>query len=206
MDIISPVHCRLLPLSLTRLMQLSLLLLTAQSQADDSSLIGSHVVQSAAGRVSINQAAGHFNIQSNSHALGQRTEINTINYTHLSQSTSLLEDGQALNSVIESKAFTQFQGLASVNQVSGELNMQANIGTIAMDSTLETIMGQGLSDSALTHVASRASPSTYQVSHYQAEIAPDSFLDAQGVMQINQISGDKNIAINQFSLQLPSGN
>lgn len=86
MDIISPVHCRLLPLSLTRLMQLSLLLLTAQSQADDSSVIGSHVVQSAAGRVSINQAAGHFNIQSNSHALGQRTEINTINYTHLSQS------------------------------------------------------------------------------------------------------------------------
>jgi hypothetical protein len=26
------------------------------------------------------------------------------------------------------------------------------------------------------------------------------------VMQINQISGDNNVAINQFSLQLPSGN
>jgi hypothetical protein len=199
MEIISQVHCKLLQLSLKRAIQLSALLLVAHSYADDSTVIGSHVMQGA-GRASINQAAGDFNIQSNSHALGQRTSIQTINYNQLPQPTSLSEFNKQLTAVIDSQAFAQFQGLASINQVSGEQNIQANIGSIAMDSTLETIIGQGLNDEALTQVSS------YQLSHYQADIAPDSFLDAQGVMQINQISGDNNVAINQFSLQLPSGN
>jgi hypothetical protein len=205
MEIISQVHCKLLQLSLKRAIQLSALLLVAHSYADDSTVIGSHVMQGA-GRASINQAAGDFNIQSNSHALGQRTSIQTINYNQLPQSTSLSEFNKQLTAVIDSQAFAQFQGLASINQVSGEQNIQANIGSIAMDSTLETIIGQGLNDEALTQVSSQLAPSSYQLSHYQADIAPDSFLDAQGVMQINQISGDNNVAINQFSLQLPSGN
>jgi hypothetical protein len=205
MEIISQVHCKLLQLSLKRAIQLSALLLVAHSYADDSTVIGSHVMQGA-GRASINQAAGDFNIQSNSHALGQRTSIQTINYNQLSQPTSLSEFNKQLTAVIDSQAFAQFQGLASINQVSGEQNIQANIGSIAMDSTLETIIGQGLNDEALTQVSSQLAPSSYQLSHYQADIAPDSFLDAQGVMQINQISGDNNVAINQFSLQLPSGN
>ncbi|MFT6131925.1 MAG: hypothetical protein ACJAW2_000636 [Shewanella sp.] len=205
MEIISQVHCKLLQLSLKRAIQLSALLLVAHSYADDSTVIGSHVMQGA-GRASINQAAGDFNIQSNSHALGQRTSIQTINYNQLPQPTSLSEFNKQLTAVIESQAFAQFQGLASINQVSGEQNIQANIGSIAMDSTLETIIGQGLNDEALTQVSSQLAPSSYQLSHYQADIAPDSFLDAQGVMQINQISGDNNVAINQFSLQLPSGN
>ncbi|MBB1361203.1 MULTISPECIES: hypothetical protein [unclassified Shewanella] len=205
MEIISQVHCKLLQLSLKRAIQLSALLLVAHSYADDSTVIGSHVMQGA-GRASINQAAGDFNIQSNSHALGQRTSIQTINYNQLPQPTSLSEFNKQLTAVIDSQAFAQFQGLASINQVSGEQNIQANIGSIAMDSTLETIIGQGLNDEALTQVSSQLAPSSYQLSHYQADIAPDSFLDAQGVMQINQISGDNNVAINQFSLQLPSGN
>jgi hypothetical protein len=205
MEIISQVHCKLLQLSLKRAIQLSALLLVAHSYADDSTVIGSHVMQGA-GRASINQAAGDFNIQSNSHALGQRTSIQTINYNQLPQPPSLSEFNKQLTAVIDSQAFAQFQGLASINQVSGEQNIQANIGSIAMDSTLETIIGQGLNDEALTQVSSQLAPSSYQLSHYQADIAPDSFLDAQGVMQINQISGDNNVAINQFSLQLPSGN
>ncbi|MCL1156986.1 hypothetical protein K8B83_20525 [Shewanella inventionis] len=205
MEFISQVHCTRLQLSFKRVITLSMLMLATHTYADDASVIGSHVMQGA-GRASVNQAAGNFNIQSNSHAIGQRTAIETINYNQLPQSVLPSGEGKSLSSVIDSQAFAQFQGLASINQVSGEFNMQANIGTIAMDSTLETIMGQGLSDSALTQVSGQLSPSNYQLSHYQAELAPDSFLDAQGVMQINQISGDKNIAINQFSLQLPSGN
>lgn len=205
MDIISLLHCKFVQHAFKRGLEMSMLLLAAQIQADDSSVIGSHVMQGA-GRASINQAAGDFNIQSNSHTLGQSTVIKTVNYNVLPSSGSTVEANRQLVAVIDSQAFALFQGLVSVNQVSGEFNIQANIGSIAMDSTLETIMGQGLSDSALTQVSSQLTLSTNQLSHYQAEIAPDSFLDAQGVMQINQISGDKNIAINQFSLQLPSGN
>ncbi|QDE29962.1 MULTISPECIES: hypothetical protein [Shewanella] len=205
MDIISRSYCSLLQLSLKRGIQLSVLVLVAHSYADDSTVIGSHVMQGA-GRASINQAAGDFNIQSNSHALGQRTSIKTIDYSQLTQPRLLPESTKQLTAVIDSQAFAQFQGLASINQVSGEQNIQANIGSIAMDSTLETIMGQGLNDEALTQVSGQMTPASYQSSYYQADIAPDSFLDAQGVMQVNQISGDNNVAINQFSLQLPSGN
>jgi hypothetical protein len=205
MDIISRLHRNILPLPLKRAIQLGVLLLAAQSYADDSSVIGSHVMQGA-GRASINQAAGDFNIQSNSHAIGHSASIQTINYILSPQLTSQSEPNKQRITVIDSQAFALFQGLASINQVSGEQNMQANTGSIAMDSTLETIMGQGLNDDALTQVSSQLAPSSYQLSYYQAEIAPDSFLDAQGVMQVNQISGDNNIAINQFSLQLPSGN
>ncbi|PKG78780.1 hypothetical protein CXF80_10935 [Shewanella sp. Actino-trap-3] len=205
MDIISRLHRNILPLSLTRGIPLGVLLLAAQSYADDSSVIGSHVMQGA-GRASINQAAGDFNIQSNSHAIGHSASIQTINYILSPQLTSQSEPSKQRITVIDSQAFALFQGLASINQVSGEQNMQANIGSIAMDSTLETIMGQGLNDDALTQVSSQLAPSSYQLSYYQAEIAPDSFLDAQGVMQVNQISGNNNVAINQFSLQLPSGN
>tara|TARA_R110001583_G_scaffold69131_2_gene196252 strand:+ start:149 stop:766 length:618 start_codon:yes stop_codon:yes gene_type:complete len=205
MDIISKSHYDILQLSLIRGIQFSVLLLVAPSYADDSTVIGSHVMQGA-GRASINQAAGDFNIQSNSHVLGQRTSIQTINYSLLPQPTSLSESNKQLTARIDSQAFAQFQGLASINQVSGEQNIQANIGSIAIDSSLATIVGQGLNDEALTQVTSQMAPSSYQLSYYQADIAPDSFLDAQGVMQVNQISGDNNVAINQFSLQLPSGN
>jgi len=205
MDITSQLNCSLLQQSFKRAIQLSVLLLAVNANADNASVIGTHVMQGA-GRASINQASGDFNIQSNSHALGYRASINTSNYNQRPQ-TIAQQDGSVLySSVIDSQAFAQFQGLASINQVSGELNIQANIGSIAMDSTLETIVGQGLNDDALTQVSSQIAPSSFQLSYYQAEIAPDSFLNAQGVMQVNQISGDNNVAINQFSLQLPSGN
>jgi hypothetical protein len=175
----------------------------ATLQADQTSIISTKVMQGA-GRAAVNQAAGNHNIQANVHALGRSTSINSIQGSNtpadFSQEQLDLDDEIYL-SLIDSQAFANFQGLASINQVSGQNNIQTNLGSIALDS----IAGLGLSDEALTNVSSQSVPS-FQTSQYQADIAPDSFQDAQGVMQINQISGDGNIAVNQFSLQLPSGN
>lgn len=189
-----------------RCVQLGCLLLAVDSHAGDLTTIESQAVQGQ-GVATINQAAGNNNIQSNSHVLGTSTSISSMDYINqLRQSTpNANELNERKESLIESQAFANFQGLMSVNQVSGTQNIQANLGSIAVDSALDSIVGLGLSDEALVQVSSELAPS-YQVSNYQTDIAPDSLLNAQGVIQINQISGDNNIAINQFSLQLPSGN
>jgi hypothetical protein len=196
--------------SILRAFMLSLLVAPMMLAADQTSVISSKVMQGA-GRAAINQASGDHNIQSNSHAFGQNTSIESIQQNDLHPLTSLFsnaadlqampDDNELHLSFIDSQAFANFQGLVSINQVSGQNNIQTNLGSIA----LASIAGLGLSDDALTQVSSQSVPS-FQTSQYRAEIAPDGFLDVQGVMQVNQISGDGNIAVNQFSLQLPSGN
>ena len=121
----------------------------------------------------------------------------------------ILDKYESINSsVIESQAFVGAQGLIGINQVSGSGNTQANLGTIE----LATVNGLGLnalglSDSALTQVSSSPSPiSVGQQASNSTDIALDSFSEVQGIVQLNQISGDGNTAINRFSLQLSSGN
>ncbi|MBB1268892.1 hypothetical protein [Shewanella sp. SR44-3] len=188
---------------------LSVLVAPMMLAADQTSVISTKLMQGA-GRAAVNQASGDHNIQSNSHAFGKSTSIESIQQNDLQPLApisnvwdlqAMLDEDELHVSFIDSQAFANFQGLASINQVSGQNNIQTNLGSVALDS----IVGLGLSDTALTQVSSQQPPS-FQTSQYHAEIAPDSFLDAQGVMQINQISGDGNIAVNQFSLQLPSGN
>ncbi|CAM4377271.1 hypothetical protein [Shewanella denitrificans] len=192
-----------------RAFMLSLLVAPMTLSADQTSVISSKVMQGA-GRAAVNQASGDHNIQSNSHVFGQSTSIESIQkndlhplaaFSNAVEFQAMLDDDELHVSFIDSQAFANFQGLASINQVSGQNNIQTNLGSIA----LASIAGLGLSDDALTQVSSQSVPS-FQTSQYHADIAPDSFLDAQGVMQVNQISGDGNIAVNQFSLQLPSGN
>jgi hypothetical protein len=200
---------RFLPLPAKTALMLSLLVVPMQLTADQTSIIATKVMQGA-GRAAINQAAGDHNLQSNSHVLGQSTSLHSlqkhnvqplVSFVTRSDLQAQLEDDELHLSVIDSQAFAHFQGLVSVNQVSGQGNIQTNLGSIA----LASIAGLGLSDDALTQVSSQIAPS-FHPSQYHVDIAPDSFLEAQGVVQINQISGDSNIAVNQFSLQLPSGN
>jgi hypothetical protein len=192
-----------------RTFMLSFLVAPFLLSADQTSIISSKVMQGA-GRAAVNQASGDHNIQSNSHVFGQSTSIKSIQqndlhplaaFSNAVELQAMVDDEEFHLSFIDSQAFANFQGLASINQVSGQNNIQTNLGSIA----LASIAGFGLSDDALTQVSSQSVPS-FQTSQYHADIAPDSFLDAQGVLQVNQISGDGNIAVNQFSLQLPSGN
>lgn len=169
--------------------------------ADQQSTIAQGTFQGSRGNVAINQAAGDHNLQANGHVIGD-----TVSLQH-HQGTNLVLDPEHNNtssSRIESQAFTDFEGLLSINQVSGTGNIQANLGSIALSSSGY----HSLSDNALTQVAGSGTPQlpTTQSGQQRSEIALDSFSGAQGAVQANQISGDQNIAINQFSLQSPNGN
>lgn len=152
------------------------------------------------GRVAINQSAGEINLQTNSHAIGGQVVILSHQKNpYIADSTY----GDAINQTsIEELAFENSQGLISINQVSGQGNMQANLGAIG----LQAVVGLGLDDKSLENVTSLSALPMGHLDNHQSFIAPDSFENVQGIVQINQISGDGNTAINQFSLQLPSGN
>ncbi|GIU50538.1 hypothetical protein TUM4438_36870 [Shewanella sairae] len=173
---------------------------TRIQHVDNNSTVGNQTFSNNSGRIAINQAAGDSNLQSNSHAIADQVVIlsNQKNpYLNLTGSST----GHNL-SYIEELAFENAQGLISVNQVSGQGNIQANLGAIA----LQSVIGLGLEDSALDSIVSPTALPLERNDTNHAVIALDSFENAQGIVQINQISGDGNSAINQFSLQLPSGN
>lgn len=169
--------------------------------ADQQSTITTGAFQGSQGNAAINQAAGDHNLQANSHAIG-----NTVSLLHHQESHPVLtsDHDSTSSSQIESQAFADFVGQLSVNQVSGTGNIQANLGTVAFTSQDHF----SLSDDALTQVAGSGSAQlpSVQNGQHKSEIALDSFSGAQGAVQANQISGDQNIAINQFSLQYPNGN
>mgnify|MGYP001027001003 CR=1 FL=1 len=173
---------------------------TLIQHVDNSTTVGTKSFSNNSGRIAINQAAGGSNHQTNSHAIGDRVVILS---DQKNPYLSLAEPSNGQNlSYIEALAFENAQGLISVNQVSGQGNIQANLGAIA----LQSVIGLGLDDSALDNIAS---PTVLPLDHKDSNlsvIAPNSFENAQGIVQINQISGDGNSAINQFSLQLPRGN
>jgi len=166
----------------------------------NTSSIESQTFLNVSGRLGLNQSAGDHNLQTNSHAVGSYVVIVSDQKNPYLDSTS---NEAAYNvTTIEELAFEGAQGLISINQVSGQGNIQANLGAIA----LQSISGLGIDDSALDNVASPTNVAPLFGSNNVSRIANDSFLNAQGIIQINQISGDGNSAINQFSLQLPSGN
>lgn len=170
------------------------------SHVHNSASIAPKAFNNTSGRLGINQSAGDRNLQTNSHAMGDHVVIRSdqINpYLDLS-----LSDPEYNVTIIEEFAFEGAQGLISINQVSGHANVQANLGAIAMQS----ISGLGVEDSALDNVTSPTNSTPLFGNNDVTHIANDSFSNVQGIVQINQVSGDGNSAINQFSLQLPSGN
>ncbi|ACA88385.1 hypothetical protein [Shewanella woodyi] len=186
---------------------LSMMGLSHSAYTDQTSSIGSGSFQNVQGRTAVNIAAGDQNVQANAHSIGPSVTLLSIQESLFND--PILDEYESINSsVIESQAFVGAQGLIGINQVSGRGNTQANLGTIE----LATVNGLGLSalglsDSALTQVSSSPSPiSVGQQASNSTDIALDSFSEVQGIVQLNQISGDGNTAINRFSLQLSSGN
>ncbi len=167
---------------------------------NNAATISSQSFSHAIGRIAINQASGSDNLQSNSHGIGGVVIIASQQINPYLVFANLVSEQNS--TAIDSLAFENTQGLISTNQVSGQGNIQANLGVIALQSMVLT----GLEDSALGHVVSTPSSSQFSQSRDSVFMAVDSFKNAQGIVQVNQVSGDGNSAINQFSLQLSSGN
>ncbi|QGT78475.1 hypothetical protein GM160_05920 [Guyparkeria halophila] len=162
--------------------------------------IGQRFAQGATGNVSVNTAAGAANLQTNQRALN-----GTIDATQ-----RIDNPGQArpawmeTNTRIDGQAFSRGQGVLGVNQVAGDGNAQINSMALAPAGkgfkeirTLEPVNPVGASDSAARDDGQSGEVSS---GRYRAVVTDTAFSGFGGVLQINQVSGSRNVTANHFSM------
>jgi hypothetical protein len=169
----------------------------------DANAIGGNVAEGAQGITSINTAAGNGNQQANLHAFAlgahasaqlqarQRAYGNAVATTPLNASA-----------VIGGHAYAEGQGMASINQASGNGNAQLN-GVAAQ------LADQGIreaSDGMLSATVSVSAqkPHTPTDGTRSVAVAPSAMQGFNGVMQLNQVAGAGNASSNLLLLSAPA--
>lgn len=105
-------------------------------------------------------------------------------------------------SVISGNAFANSQGVISINQVAGNGNAQANSINMVLDSikpVSNSILAQNVT---VLPNRSSASPSN---NLNTVAISATAFKGAEGIAQINQVSGSGNASANSFALGIAPG-
>lgn len=161
--------------------------------------IGQRFAQGASGNVAVNSAAGSANLQTNQRALQgaiqatQRIDNPRQAHPALMNATTRI-DGQA---------FSRGQGVLGVNQVAGDGNAQINSMTLAPAGdgfkeirALEPVNPVRVSDSA----AQDGQSGEDSPGRYRAVVTDTAFSGFGGVLQINQVSGSRNVTGNHFSI------
>ena len=175
----------------------------AEQYTATSEIVGDSLSQ-VHGTLSVNQAAGDSNAQSNSRAIAVSQESGlAIAYTYDKQSVDMnqVTIPDVAVTRISDQAFGGAGGLISINQASGAQNMQLNAFAMAMNITGE------LSDASLAGTladAPVALPGSTVPSDTQRAALIDStaFTGATGVVQINQAAGSGNVAFNRFEMSM----
>lgn len=181
---------------------------TAMLSYLDSNSIGGNVAQGAQGISSVNTAAGDANQQANLHAFaaGSHTlvllQAKQRTYTHAAADALL-----NASATIGGRAYAHGQGIASINQASGNGNTQLN-GVAAR------LASQGIreaSDGSLSAtVSASAGGQAPSNSHAQAggtrnvAVDPSAMEGFNGVMQLNQVAGSGNASDNLLLLSAPA--
>ena len=161
--------------------------------------IGQQFAQGASGNVAVNSAAGSANLQTNQRAL-QGTIQATQRIDNPRQTDPALMNA---NTRIDGQAFSRGHGVLGVNQVAGDGNGQINSMALAP-------AGEGFKEIRMLEPVNpvRASDSAAQdgqsgedsPGRYRAVVADTAFSGFGGVLQINQVSGSRNITGNHFSM------
>ncbi|HEX7682126.1 MAG TPA: hypothetical protein VF446_01070 [Trinickia sp.] len=156
----------------------------------------------ATGVLSVNEAAGLNNAQSNQAAIVQAA--NGIAGVASSQSARARALVPSARASIESGALSNVSGAAMVNQAAGAANLQRNgivIGAAA-------IGVESVSDSVLSAASpkqGRVDASAMAQGERAVHIGNDVLKNASGIAQINQTAGAGNTTANSFVLRPPAG-
>ncbi|MCL7743872.1 hypothetical protein LV476_02745 [Guyparkeria hydrothermalis] len=163
--------------------------------------IGSRVGHGATGNVAVNTAAGSSNVQANLRVInGHVQAIQRVDNPTPTGATATRDRTR-----IDGRAFAGGQGVLGVNQVAGNNNAQIN--TVALGATnpirtLEPVMPARESDTAAREDG-QSSESESSLNRYRAVVADTAFTGFGGVLQINQVSGARNVTGNHFSISGP---
>ncbi|WP_260463831.1 hypothetical protein [Burkholderia sp. Bp8963] len=154
------------------------------------------------GALSVNEAAGLDNAQSNQLALGMgATGAGYVGVTQLAVTHARVGDTATR---IEGTAFSNVSGALMVNQSAGAGNLQRNsivLGTLGAEA-------RAVSDTELSETAPRPGGPGLPVGGRgmpEASISGDAFKHISGIVQVNQTSGAGNATANSFVLRPPAG-
>jgi hypothetical protein len=171
----------------------------------DSNTIDGNVMQGTQGITGVNTAAGNGNLQANvrAFALGNQAQamIQARQHAHSYAPNATLY----ASATISGHAYDQGQGIASINQVSGNSNTQLN-GVAA------SLTNQGIreaTDGTLSATVSASAGGQPPSNHAQAggtrsvAVDPSAMEGFDGVMQLNQVAGSGNASDNLLLLSAP---
>lgn len=189
------------------LLTLGLSALSLQSALADEFAEISDSGLNAHGVVSVNQAAGNVNQQANLRSISISQDA-AIAITPLTQQNGLtpVPDSAASSARLGANVFAGSQGAIGINQSAGSNNQSANMLSIAIAgksayASPAVVQDQLLASTSTAAATSQPSGTSKPAGKLQAEIADTAFQGSRGVVQINQIAGSQNRAVNVLAVQ-----
>lgn len=186
----------------------SLLLLSFTAHAgaavQDINRIEQNSLNNLSGIVGVNMAAGDNNIQANntSIAIGDYAKTN-IRSSAKNSNNNQTQDNNIQNNMasvrIEANTLQNASGLISINQVAGNNNIQINDIGIAFGKDAQVMSDLSLSVRANNQDDLIAKEDNVNKSVY---LDKNSLNGASGTIQVNQIAGNGNIAVNRVSMPI----
>ena len=175
---------------------ISLSAFAQHSQAENRVDLGSQALSNIRGAMGVNMVAGNNNQQGNLAAIALSGPA-IVQFSQQNQSTTNLNGNQSV--AILGSALSQSQGLVGINQGAGEANQQLNAFALSLDdSGIGVVTDINLSTSVAKTPSGKVPPNT-TTSIY---LDDNALTGSKGVIQVNQVTGQGNQAVNMVSLPL----
>lgn len=159
--------------------------------------IESNSINNVSGVIGINIASGDNNIQTNTRSIAIGKNAQSITKSELS--TQPLDINSS--STVSMAAYTlhNAHGIISINQVSGSGNIQVNDMTIALGENTQLISDISLD---IRPATTRSPNDADSENNNKIHLDKNSLKGASGTIQVNQIAGNGNIAVNRVSMPI----
>jgi hypothetical protein len=175
----------------------SLSILMHQARAENRVDLASQALSNIRGSMGVNMVSGNNNQQGNLSAIAISGPA-VIQFSQQNQSTTHLSGNQSV--AILGSALSNNQGLIGINQGAGEANQQLNAFALSLDdnSGMGVVTDINLSTSVAKTPSGKA-PTATTTSIY---LDDNALTGSKGVIQVNQVTGQGNQAVNMVSLPL----
>ena len=150
------------------------------------------------GVIGVNIAAGDNNAQANIRSITEGKNAKSLSSSQMK--TFALSDNDVASVSIGANTLTNARGLVSINQAAGSGNIQINDIAIALGENIQ-INSESLLMVRIPQAAAQEN-NDQQTANKKVSLDSSSLKGASGAIQLNQIAGHGNIAVNRVSMPL----
>lgn len=160
--------------------------------------IESGSLSNVSGVIGVNIAAGDNNAQANIRSITVGKNAKSLSSSQMK--TFALSDNDVASVSIGANTLTNARGLVSINQAAGSGNIQINDIAIALGENIQ-INSESLLMVRIPQAAAQEN-NDQQTANKKVSLDSSSLKGASGAIQLNQIAGHGNIAVNRVSMPL----